>query len=564
MPETERTPHVVRIGWSTDFSTFQVGEDAMSYGYGGTGKCSTNNKFFDYGLTYSTNDVIGCYINLDARSIFFTKNGHYLAEAFRLSPETDGTVFYPHVTMKNMKVRINFGLQQPYCPTIEGYTMIQYVPPNLLVRATGSPDTRKDCQVIMMVGLPACGKTFWAEKYAKENKHKKFNIIGTNAIMDRMKVMGLTRQRNYHGRWDALIKQASDILNRMLKIAEKKNRNYILDQTNVYPNARKRKVGCFHGFHCIAAVLINKDEVLRYRTEKRVKEEGKNVPESAVMEMKSNFTLPTPGNGFDEVWFIEENEQSSTRLIEQYNREGKQYKEQEQGRKNQPANSAGYVSSNANVENPQVDPRAHWPPNQAGAHGYSSRNTRVCRSHDSHPYGSHIPRESYNSPDVRLPPSFLPSQGDYISGTARHNPERGGYYSAGSMHSRSTPYDHPLRRYVDTHSSHPYHQNPLSSQQYYGNSELYTQQYTQDYQSSYGYRRPEVNVDSYPVQETRPSGCSIYEPLSLGNTREPVENEHPSHCDGRLPNFEQWQQYGGPRSNQGYSAQYQYNSGSGY
>lgn len=44
------------------------------------------------------------------------------------------------------------------------------------------------CQILMMVGLPACGKTTWAVKYAETNPEKKYNILGTNAIMDKMKV----------------------------------------------------------------------------------------------------------------------------------------------------------------------------------------------------------------------------------------------------------------------------------------------------------------------------------------------------------------------------------------
>lgn len=39
-----------------------------------------------------------------------------------------------------------------------------------------------------MVGLPACGKTTWAIKHAEQNPDKKYNILGTNAIMDKMKV----------------------------------------------------------------------------------------------------------------------------------------------------------------------------------------------------------------------------------------------------------------------------------------------------------------------------------------------------------------------------------------
>ena len=40
----------------------------------------------------------------------------------------------------------------------------------------------------MMVGLPGSGKTVWAEKHAKSNPEKKFNVLGTNNIIEKMKV----------------------------------------------------------------------------------------------------------------------------------------------------------------------------------------------------------------------------------------------------------------------------------------------------------------------------------------------------------------------------------------
>ena len=42
-------------------------------------------------------------------------------------------------------------------------------------------------QVVMMVGLPACGKTTWASKHAREFPQKRYTILGTNQIMDKMK-----------------------------------------------------------------------------------------------------------------------------------------------------------------------------------------------------------------------------------------------------------------------------------------------------------------------------------------------------------------------------------------
>ena len=43
--EGEEHPYVVRVGWSVDDSNFTLGEEPGSWGYGGTGKASTNLKF---------------------------------------------------------------------------------------------------------------------------------------------------------------------------------------------------------------------------------------------------------------------------------------------------------------------------------------------------------------------------------------------------------------------------------------------------------------------------------------------------------------------------------------
>lgn len=53
---------------------------------------------------------------------------------------------------------------------------------------------------------------------------------GFKSCLFAAQVMGLRRQRNYAGRWDVLIQQATQCLNRLIEIAARKRRNYILDQ----------------------------------------------------------------------------------------------------------------------------------------------------------------------------------------------------------------------------------------------------------------------------------------------------------------------------------------------
>jgi hypothetical protein len=51
-----------RVGWSIDQPDLGLGEVDNSYGYGGTGKTSSGNKFFSYGEPYGPGDVIGCFL----------------------------------------------------------------------------------------------------------------------------------------------------------------------------------------------------------------------------------------------------------------------------------------------------------------------------------------------------------------------------------------------------------------------------------------------------------------------------------------------------------------------
>ena len=43
--------------------------------------------------------------------------------------------------------------------------------------------------MIMLIGLPASGKTTWASKHVEENLEKRYNVIGTSTLVDRMKVI---------------------------------------------------------------------------------------------------------------------------------------------------------------------------------------------------------------------------------------------------------------------------------------------------------------------------------------------------------------------------------------
>ena len=74
--------------------------------------------------------------------------------------------------------------------------------------------------MIMIVGLPGAGKTTWGMNMQKNHPEKRYNIIGTDTLIEKMRVNGLPRRRNYHGRWDVLIDKATKCLNKLFTLGE--------------------------------------------------------------------------------------------------------------------------------------------------------------------------------------------------------------------------------------------------------------------------------------------------------------------------------------------------------
>ncbi|KAL1124634.1 hypothetical protein AAG570_001258 [Ranatra chinensis] len=321
--EDEPNPNVLRVGWSIFHSSMQLGEEPLSYGYGGTGKASVDCKFKDYGSKFTEGDVVTAYLEfIDEDAVMtFSVNEDHFDVAYQVPQEQlKGKALAPHLLTKNTKFEVNFGQCEPWVPIKEGFVFANQVP--LEERSLGPkrPEKRTDCEIIMLCGLPGCGKTTWAMNHCKENPDKHYNIIGTNALIDKMKVMGLPRKGNYSGRWDVLIEKCTKCLQRLMDIGCHRRRNFILDQTNVYPAAQRRKMRNFEGFIRKAVVIVPTDEEFKRRVEKRELEEGKDVPDSAVMEMKANFTLPDKGL-FNEVVYTELSEPEAKPIVEKYNKE---------------------------------------------------------------------------------------------------------------------------------------------------------------------------------------------------------------------------------------------------
>ena len=190
--QDEENPHVLRAGWSVIGTSMQLGEEPLSFGFDGTSKKCTNNEFSDYGQTFSKDDIVGCYLDMSADNIeiSFSVNGNNLGPAFTVSKEELGDqALFPHILTKNCTFVCNFGQEEPWSSsTLDDYVYVGKVDLNDRVLGPQRPEKKEDCEMLMLCGLPGSGKTVWSVKYAAEHPDKMYNILGTNTLIEKMKV----------------------------------------------------------------------------------------------------------------------------------------------------------------------------------------------------------------------------------------------------------------------------------------------------------------------------------------------------------------------------------------
>ena len=187
------------------------------------------------------------------------------------------------------------------------------------VRGPLPPDCRAECELVMMIGLPGAGKSRWIEERLREKPEKNYNILNASNFVKLIQREEIKGDATY-GRWGVeLQRKCTECFNLCLLLASKQNRNYILDESNVYPTSRRKTLKIFKGFQCKAVVVVPNDEEFRRRLANLAKE--KEVPAEVMINMKANFTLPdVEENFFSSVLYTELPPMKAREIVKSYNR----------------------------------------------------------------------------------------------------------------------------------------------------------------------------------------------------------------------------------------------------
>ncbi|CAG9572953.1 unnamed protein product [Danaus chrysippus] len=251
-----------------------------------------------------------------------TEAGSGNDENSEIQEVTEEQVMGGLVLDKRIKFVIRYTVEEeldgPELSILPGY---EFIAKGDLVDGPRRPSSCGECEVILMVGMPGSGKTYWAKQHCAKNPEKRYNILSTGALFERMKVDCKSFRTSYEGKWDAMVTKCAKCVVKLLEIAKGRRRNFILDQTNVYPSAQRRKLREFTGYRRIAAVVVVSEDEQKQRAAAREAADGKEVPDAAILDMKANFTLPEKGSFVDEVIYTELNEEEARKVLETYHSE---------------------------------------------------------------------------------------------------------------------------------------------------------------------------------------------------------------------------------------------------
>ena len=102
-----------RLGWSQLAGMYDNSPLPLDIFYDGNGMKSYDGKRTNYGTRFGIDDVIGCYLDCDLKTVSYTVNGVFQGVAFTHNPTYTYTMkfesLYPAYWLKNASAEFNFG-----------------------------------------------------------------------------------------------------------------------------------------------------------------------------------------------------------------------------------------------------------------------------------------------------------------------------------------------------------------------------------------------------------------------------------------------------------------------
>ena len=281
--DVEGKKHQLRTGFCRrlQLQSVRLGDDKHSWALCCcSGKKATEGKFESFVdlPDLKVGDVFSSLLDLDQSpaKLRFAHNGNDLGVAFELPkveaeevivsttsdeeksfktpPTTDGTevekrggeiavhneeksaeepgaeekplAFYPAVLTKNVKIAVDLGQLEERL-SIDGNETDYVFPKNVEESARFKDDiapySKRECELIMMIGLPSSGKSTWVKQQVVKHPEKHYNVLGVANILNRITTVDGSSEVTQDGS-DELVKKAANCLAKLIDRAAKQRR----------------------------------------------------------------------------------------------------------------------------------------------------------------------------------------------------------------------------------------------------------------------------------------------------------------------------------------------------
>lgn len=154
-------------------------------------------------------------------------------------------------------------------------------------------------ELIMLVGLPASGKSTYVRQLLDKFPEKNYIVLSTDDILTSWgEAEGLNYTQAYH---KFSFKKAQSIFNSQLKQAINDRRNIIVDKTSLTIKSRNKTLSKIPSDYKTKAIVFEVTiEELKSRIDIRAKETGKKIPEKVLAQMIDSYQPPSRSE-FDEL-----------------------------------------------------------------------------------------------------------------------------------------------------------------------------------------------------------------------------------------------------------------------
>lgn len=162
--------------------------------------------------------------------------------------------------------------------------------------------TDKQPKIIVLVGLPGSGKSFYRDKLLCTHIGADFVIISSD---DEIEALCAEAGLTYSEGFEQFIGKGTHIMKQKFRDAVNNDRNIIWDQTNLTPKKRRGILKQVPHTYFKEAIAVEVTiEELEERLARREKETGKHIPTHVVNSMAQSYLPPTKEEGFDTVTIL--------------------------------------------------------------------------------------------------------------------------------------------------------------------------------------------------------------------------------------------------------------------